>query len=97
MFLKAWRQHTGMTQQELADRLGTSKSIISELESGHQRWNRDHLAEIGFALGIEPEDLLRRPETSPDLQLIWQRIPESQRAHALAILETYAKTSVNAA
>src|SRR5690349_9788155 len=32
--LRAWRKHNRMTQQELADAVGTAKSVISDLERG---------------------------------------------------------------
>lgn len=33
--LKAERQKAGLTQQQLADRIGTKKSYISRVENGH--------------------------------------------------------------
>lgn len=33
--LKAERQKAGMTQQQLADKIGTKKSFISRVENGH--------------------------------------------------------------
>ena len=93
LYLKEWRRHVGMTQQVLADRLEVSKTLISELETGAQRWNVDHLGELAFALGIEPDDLLRAPDAPPDLQLVWQRIPAHEREQALRMLDAWAKAS----
>lgn len=66
------RAQLGLTQQELAVRMGTTKSVISRIESGQHRSGTDTLrrlaealdghAVIGFEFGSErprPADLVR--------------------------------------
>lgn len=66
------RAHLGLTQQELAVRMGTTKSVISRIESGQHRASTDTLrrlaealdghAIIGFEFGSEQplqQDLVR--------------------------------------
>jgi len=59
-----------LTQQELADRMGSTKSVISRIESGRHRINANTLrrlaealgghAVVGFQFGNEPvRDLVR--------------------------------------
>lgn len=58
------RAHLGLTQQELAERMGTTKSVISRIESGQHRTSTDTLrrlaealdghAVIGFEFGSTP-------------------------------------------
>lgn len=60
------RAALGISQQELAERVGTTASAISRLESGHHRINLDTLqrvaeglnmrAVIGFQLGADGEE-----------------------------------------
>ena len=45
------RAHLGLTQQELADRMGTTKSVISRIESGQHRSGTDTLRRLAEALG----------------------------------------------
>lgn len=45
------RGHLGLTQQELADRMGTTKSVISRIESGQHRSGTDTLRRLAEALG----------------------------------------------
>jgi ribosome-binding protein aMBF1 (putative translation factor) len=45
------RAQLGMTQQELADRMGTTKSVISRVESGQHRSGTDTLRRLAQALG----------------------------------------------
>lgn len=45
------RAQLGLTQQELADRMETTKSVISRIESGQHRSGTDTLRRLGEALG----------------------------------------------
>jgi len=47
------RKHRGLTQQQLADTLGTSQSAINRIERGHQNLSLQMLARIGAALDSE--------------------------------------------
>jgi ribosome-binding protein aMBF1 (putative translation factor) len=45
------RDQLGLTQQELAERMGTTKSVISRIESGQHRSGTDTLRRLAEALG----------------------------------------------
>lgn len=45
------RAQLGLTQQDLAERMGTTKSAISRIESGQHRSSTDTLRRIAEALG----------------------------------------------
>lgn len=47
-----YRTAKGLSQQELADRVGTSHSQISRIESGRHRTNLDTLERIAAALDL---------------------------------------------
>ncbi len=47
------RKHSGWTQSQLADVLGTSQSAINRIEQGHQNLTLEMLARIGEALDSE--------------------------------------------
>ncbi|MGO9873436.1 MAG: helix-turn-helix transcriptional regulator [Acidimicrobiia bacterium] len=47
-----FRMDKGLTQQELADLVGTSNSQISRIESGRHRTNLDTLTRIAHALDL---------------------------------------------
>lgn len=67
--IRHYRQKQGMTQSELAIRLGTTTQSVSRLETGNMRLSTDWLARIGAALNIHPSQLLPSPETSPAIML----------------------------
>ena len=56
------RAHAGLTQEELAERMGTSQSAIARLESGRSRPSTTTLAKLAAATGtklrvsFEPDD-----------------------------------------
>ncbi|CAM3197337.1 UDP-N-acetylglucosamine 1-carboxyvinyltransferase [Nocardioides dubius] len=47
------RKHRGLTQQQLANLLGTSQSAVTRIEKGHQNLSLEMLARIGSALDSE--------------------------------------------
>ncbi len=56
--LRVWRRHRGLTQQQVADRAGISKSYLSQLESGKRRGTADVLARLAEALDVAIDDLI---------------------------------------
>ena len=66
-YVREWREKRGLTQDALASRLETDKSVISQLENGKRRMNDGWIAVFSFAFGIEPSDLLRDPN-APTLE-----------------------------
>ena len=54
--IRAWREHLGLTQSEVAQRLGVSQSAYAQQEArgNLRKATREKIAE---ALGIEPEQL----------------------------------------
>lgn len=88
-FLREWIKFRGLTYERLADRLDTSKGVVSDLVNRRQRFNEDHLWELATALDCEPWELLNRNPLEPpptDIETIAetvQRIPLDARQRAL--------------
>jgi predicted transcriptional regulator len=53
---RAWREHLGLTQEQLAERLGVSQSAYSQQESS-RKIRAATRRKIAEALGILPEQL----------------------------------------
>ncbi|MBR2674466.1 MAG: XRE family transcriptional regulator [Mogibacterium sp.] len=53
------RMMSQVSQEELAERLGTQKSSVSRIESGKQNLTLDYVDDIAYALGKEPVMMLR--------------------------------------
>jgi transcriptional regulator with XRE-family HTH domain len=63
------RRHMGMSQQQLAERVGLTRTSITNLEQGRQKIQVHTLYAIAAALGVGPETLLPAlPDVSATLQ-----------------------------
>lgn len=62
--IREWRDKSGLTQEQLAERAGMTKSMISEIESGKKRLHDDHVMALAAAFAIGPEMLLLDPIAS---------------------------------
>lgn len=90
-FLKAWREHLGMTQAQLAENVGTNANMIGYLESGERALTVKWLRRLGDALGIVPSWIMEvRPGEEPsEVIQIWDRIPDQDREQARRVLKTF--------
>jgi transcriptional regulator with XRE-family HTH domain len=66
--LRAARERRFMTQQQLADKAGTSKANISRLESGEQNARMSTIVRLAAALDIQPEDLVEWSSEHEELE-----------------------------
>ena len=61
MDIKTARLAAGMTQQELADKIGVKQSWVGKLEAGEikiENITARKLVDLAAALGIDPRELL---------------------------------------
>jgi len=91
LFLKEWRKHRQLTQEQLADRLDIDRTIVSKIERGKLQYSQGFLEAAAEALMCEPADLIVRDPTTPErIWSVWDTIPEHERERALTILKTFA-------
>ena len=55
--IKVWREYRGLTQQQLAGRVGISKPYLSQLETGKRTGTTDVLSAIAKALDVSLEQV----------------------------------------
>lgn len=93
-FIKQWRDHRGLSQERLADRVGKATSTISQLENGKQGYSQPLLEALADALQCSPADLIMRDPTQDDaIWSIWESLDKEERQQAIAILRTFKKAS----
>ena len=61
--VRAERARLGISQTELAERLGTSQSSVSAIEQGTRRIYADELVELCTAFELSLSELLNRADT----------------------------------
>lgn len=97
-YLREWRKHRNLTQDQLAERIETSKGYISDLERGVRRYNQDLLEALAEALSCSPADLLiRDPSQGDAIWSIWEHAKpgERQQIAEVARVITGKKTGTN--
>lgn len=60
-YAREWRLSLGLTQEEVAERMGTSKGQISRYETLDRKLSVTKAFELADALGLHPADLFRNP------------------------------------
>ena len=93
-YLREVRRRAGLTQEQLAELCGTTKGVISQLETGHTRYHEDWIEKLAEALSITPAVLLTEPSEKPDASLqrllkTWVDIPARQREALATLAESF--------
>lgn len=96
-YLKERRKLSGMTQEQLANVIGTTKGVISQLESGHMRYNEGWVTSTSQALNIAPFLLFVHPrEDKCDVRLsriksAWPDLTDAQRDALVGVADSFSK------
>lgn len=65
-FFKQWREALELSQEDVADRMGTSGASVSRVENGETPYTQDWLEALSDALGVSEPDLLTRDPRDPN-------------------------------
>jgi transcriptional regulator with XRE-family HTH domain len=92
-FIKQWREYRELTQDQLAERLETSKASISRIESGQQAYTQDFLEACAEALRTDPASLLMRDPTDDEaVWSLWDKAKIGERQMIENIVRSVVKT-----
>ena len=95
-FIRAWRKHRGLTQAQLADRIGIDRSYLSNIETGRRRYDQPFLEAAADALRCAPADLIMRDPTDPDgIWSIWDQLAPVERRQIVEIAKTIRRTGTD--
>lgn len=89
-FLREWREHRTLTQEQAAERLDIDQSTLSRIERGVTPYDQDFLEKAAFSYQCEPQDLIMRNPLNPDA--VWsitdnlKRATPAERDQAAAII-----------
>ena len=86
--LRQGREKRGMTQEELADRVGTAKAVISLLENEKRPLSSKWLRKLADALDTTPGRILDVDPNEADAEIldIWDHMKNNDRQTAVRIL-----------
>lgn len=92
-YIKEWRKHRGLTQEQLAERIGVDRTYVSKIEKFRKRYDQPFLEAAASALNCEPADLIiRNPADEAAIWSIWDQISAPDRDQALRVLQAFVKS-----
>lgn len=91
-YIKEWRKHRGLSQEQLAERLGVSRPQITKFEKNTRQPDLAELEVLAEILRCEPADLIMRDPTDPDgIWSIWDTLAPTERSQVVEIAKTFKK------
>ncbi len=94
-YLRAWRMKAGLSQAELAAKVGTNSNMIQYLETGERGLSAKWLRRLAPALDTQPGMLLDADPDALDFELhdLWTaKLDRSQQRQLKAIAQALVKT-----
>jgi transcriptional regulator with XRE-family HTH domain len=92
-FIKEWRKHRGLSQVQLAERIGIDKTYLSKIESGKRRYDQPFLEAASEALRCAPADLIMRDPSDPEgIWSLWDGLAPVERLQLVEIGKTIKRT-----
>jgi transcriptional regulator with XRE-family HTH domain len=86
LYIAEWRESRGLTQEALANRLGTSDVTVSRWETGKRLPDYNALSAIAEALDIDPFDLRRHP-AQPSADALLRDQPKEVQEQAIKLIQ----------
>ena len=92
-FIRQWREHRGLTLEQLADRIETTHATLSRIERGLQPYSQPLLEALAEALMTDEASLLMRDPSDPDgIWSVWDNARPGERKMIVDIARTLVKT-----
>lgn len=92
-FIKQWREHRNLNQEQLAERLEMTQSHLSMLENGKRGYTQETLEAVAHALQTDVASLLmRNPEDGDAIWSIWEHAKPGERRLIVDLAKTVTKT-----
>ncbi|SNZ20929.1 helix-turn-helix domain-containing protein [Cohaesibacter gelatinilyticus] len=83
-YLREWRKYRGLTQEQLAEAIESTKQTVSRMESGYSPYNQPFLEACADALDVKAYELLLG---APSSNATVEELCSSLRAQPTAKLE----------
>jgi len=91
--IREWRKYRGLTQEQLAERIGIARSYLTKIERGSRRYDQPFLEAAAEALRCEPSQLIDVDPTASDgIWSIWEQLTVPERVQAEAVIRAIRAT-----
>lgn len=95
-FIKEWRNHRGLTQLQLAERIGVDRTLITHIEKGRRKYDQAFLEAAAEVLRCEPADLIVRDPSDPDgLWSIYDQLKPAERHQLVEMAKVIRRTGTD--
>lgn len=95
-FIKEWRKHRGLTQEQFAERLGITQGQLSKLENGKRDYDQAFLEHAADVLNCAPADLLIRDPSKEDaMWSLWDTLAPTERVQAVKVIQAIKGTGTD--
>lgn len=92
-YLRQWREHRGLTLEQLAERVGTTHATLSRVERGMTPYSQPMLEALAEELTTDPASLLMRDPSDPEgIWSIWDNAEPGERSLIVDLARTVTKT-----
>ena len=86
-FIREWRRHRDMSQEELAAAIGVTTGSISHLETGKMGFTQATLEALATALNCQPADLImRNPLDTEAIWSLWESAAPNEKAKIIEMM-----------
>lgn len=95
-FIREWRKHRGLTQDQLAERIGVTKSYVSKVEGGKRRYDQPFMEAAAQVLRCEVADLVMRDPSDPEgIWDVWNTLAPAERRQVVEIAKAIKRTGTS--
>lgn len=95
-FLMQWRKHRGLSQVQLAERIGVTQGQLSKIENLKKPYDQDFLEAAAEALRCEVVDLLiRDPSQKDSIWSIWDQLAPAEQEKVVGVAKVLKGTGTD--
>ncbi|MEW5817826.1 MAG: helix-turn-helix transcriptional regulator [Spirochaetota bacterium] len=97
------RRERGLTQKELAQKIGIARTLVTEYEIGRLRLHDEMITRFALALGVSTDEILglsskKVPKNAPELKITKrirniEKLPLSQKKALLSTIDAYLRAN----
>ena len=95
-YIREWRKHRGLTQEQLPERIGIGRSYLTKIERGTRRADVPFVEAAADALRCTVADLMvRDPTDAESIWSLWETLTPPERVQAFAVIKALKATGTN--